>query len=75
MFETNLGDKKMNKTIEVFNKELNSLRTGRANINMLDLIKVDACGQKMPINQIVGLVPLRQDLLVFRFGLKQRKFN
>ena len=43
---------KMNKTIEVFNKDLGSLRTGRANANMLDLIKVDVYGQKMPINQL-----------------------
>ena len=42
----------MNKTIEVFNKELGSLRTGRANANMLDLVKVDVYGQKMPINQL-----------------------
>ena len=42
----------MDKTIEVFNKELGSLRTGRANANMLDLIKVDVYGQKMPVNQL-----------------------
>ena len=42
----------MIKTIDVFNKELGSLRTGRANANMLDLIKVDVYGQKMPINQL-----------------------
>ena len=42
----------MDKTIEVFNKELNTLRTGRANSNMLDLVKVDVYGQKMPINQL-----------------------
>ena len=42
----------MDKTIEVFNKELSSLRTGRANASMLDLIKVDVYGQKMPINQL-----------------------
>ena len=42
----------MDKTFEVFTKELSSLRTGRANSNMLDLIKVDVYGQKMPINQI-----------------------
>ena len=42
----------MDKTIEVFNKELGSLRTGRANANMLDLVKVDVYGQKMPINQL-----------------------
>ena len=42
----------MQKTLEVFNKELGSLRTGRANANMLDLVKVDVYGQKMPINQL-----------------------
>ena len=45
-------NQKMNKTIDVFMKELGTLRTGRANSNMLDLIKVDVYGQKMPINQI-----------------------
>jgi ribosome recycling factor len=42
----------MDKAIEVFAKELASLRTGRANASMLDLIKVDVYGQQMPINQI-----------------------
>ena len=42
----------MDKTIEVFSKELSSLRTGRANSAMLDLIKVDVYGQQMPINQV-----------------------
>ena len=42
----------MDKTFEVFLKELSSLRTGRANSNMLDLVKVDVYGQKMPINQL-----------------------
>ena len=42
----------MDKTIEVFSKELASLRTGRANAAMLDLVKVDVYGQQMPINQV-----------------------
>ena len=42
----------MDKTIEVFSKELSSLRTGRANAAMLDLIKVDVYGQQIPINQV-----------------------
>ena len=42
----------MDKAIEVFSKELSSLRTGRANAAMLDTVKVDVYGQKMPINQI-----------------------
>ena len=52
MFNIQSYNKKMNKTIEVFNKELGTLRTGRANASMLDLVKVDVYGQKMPINQI-----------------------
>ena len=42
----------MDKAIEVFSKELSSLRTGRANAAILDLVKVDVYGQQMPINQI-----------------------
>ena len=52
MFKDNLYKEKMTKTIEVFSKELSSLRTGRANANMLDLVKVDVYGQQMPINQL-----------------------
>ncbi len=52
MFNEKTYNQKMDKTFEVFTKELSSLRTGRANSNMLDLIKVDVYGQKMPINQI-----------------------
>ena len=52
MFESDLYKNKMLKTIEVFSKELASLRTGRANASMLDLIKVDVYGQLMPINQL-----------------------
>tara|TARA_B100001250_G_scaffold368887_1_gene351914 strand:+ start:127 stop:678 length:552 start_codon:yes stop_codon:yes gene_type:complete len=52
MFNEINYSQKMNKTFEVFIKELASLRTGRANANMLDLIKVDVYGQKMPINQL-----------------------
>ena len=52
MFNTQNYNDKMNKTLEVFNNELGSLRTGRANANMLDLVKVDVYGQKMPINQL-----------------------
>ena len=52
MFDDNYYKSKMSKTIDVFSKELNSLRTGRANTSMLDLIKVDVYGQNMPINQL-----------------------
>ena len=52
MFEDKIYNQKMDKTFEVFTKELSSLRTGRANASMLDLIRVDVYGQKMPINQL-----------------------
>ena len=52
MFKEDLYKQKMTKTFDVFVKELASLRTGRANASMLDLVKVDVYGQKMPINQL-----------------------
>ena len=52
MFDNRPYKEKMIKTIELFSKELSSLRTGRANASMLDLVKVDVYGQKMPINQL-----------------------
>ena len=55
MFNDKTYAQKMDKTIEVFTKELTSLRTGRANANMLDLVKVDVYGQQMPINQVASI--------------------
>ena len=52
MFDDTSYNKKMDKTFNVFKKELSSLRTGRANSSMLDLVKLDVYGQKMPINQL-----------------------
>ena len=43
---------KMEKSIQSFKKDVSTLRTGRANTNMLDTIKVDVYGQLMPINQL-----------------------
>ena len=55
MFKEDFYNQKMVKTFEVFVKDLASLRTGRANASMLDLIKVDVYGQKMPINQLATI--------------------
>ena len=55
MFNDKTYSQKMDKTIEVFQKELASLRTGRANAAMLDLVKVDVYGQAMPLNQISSI--------------------
>jgi ribosome recycling factor len=52
MFDEKSYNLKMDKAIEVLSKELTSLRTGRANAAMLDLVKIDVYGQQMPINQI-----------------------
>ena len=46
---------KMKKAYEIFISDLGSLRTGRANASMLDIIKVDVYGQKMPINQLANI--------------------
>jgi len=55
MFNDKTYTQKMDKTIEVFQKELTSLRTGRANASMLDLVKVDVYGQAMPLNQVSSI--------------------
>ena len=55
MFNDKTYSQKMDKTIEVFSKELTSLRTGRANASMLDLVKIDVYGQAMPLNQISSI--------------------
>ena len=52
MFDEKKYNNKMSKTYDVFQQELTSLRTGRANSSMLDIVKVDVYGQKMPINQL-----------------------
>ena len=52
MFKDTLYSEKMLKTFDVLTQELASLRTGRANSNMLDLVKIDVYGQQMPINQL-----------------------
>ena len=52
MFDEKSYNLKMDKAIEAFSKELSSLRTGRANAAMLDLVKVEVYGQQMPISQV-----------------------
>ena len=46
---------KMEKTILSYKKDLSTLRTGRANASMLDMVKVDVYGQMMPINQLASV--------------------
>jgi ribosome recycling factor len=55
MFDKNKYNQKMNKTYDVFVNELSGFRTGRANSSMLDIIRIDVYGQKMPINQVATI--------------------
>jgi len=55
MFNQKIFDDKMKVTLDRLSKELSSLSTGRANAKMLDLVKVDVYGQKMPINQLATI--------------------
>ena len=54
---------KMDKSIQSFKKDLSTLRTGRANSNMLDTIKVDVYGQLMPVDQL-GTVSVPEARLI-----------
>ena len=51
---------KMDKTIQSLKKDISTLRTGRANVNMLDMIKIDVYGQLMPIEQLGTVSVQRQ---------------
>ena len=69
MFNEKTYSQKMDKTIEVFQKELTSLRTGRANASMLDLVKVDVYGQAMPLNQVSSITTPMLEQLTSKFGI------
>ena len=66
---------KMKKALDVFNHDLGSLRTGRANASMLDIIKVDVYGQKMSINQLQPCQHQNHVFLQFKLGSKQCYFD
>ena len=62
-FNENNYSLKMDKSVQSFKKDLSTLRTGRANSNMLDIIKVDVYGQLMPIDQL-GTVSVPEARLI-----------
>ena len=70
MFSENIYKSKMLKALEVFNKELSSLRTGRANANMLDLIK-----SQMIYQTILGTRTKIKDGKVWETFLEQEMFT
>ena len=54
-FNENIYSLKMDKSIQSLKKDISTLRTGRANTNMLDTVKVDVYGQLMPIEQLATI--------------------
>ena len=54
-FDENNYSSKMDKSIQSLKKDISTLRTGRANTNMLDTVKVDVYGQPMPVNQLATI--------------------
>ncbi len=68
MFDTTPHEDKMNNALEHFEAELNKVRTGRAHVNMLDSVTVEAYGVEMPLNQVANIsAPEAQMLLVTPF--------
>ena len=45
-------DKRMHGAFDALKKDLAGLRTGRASVNLLDPVTVEAYGQRMPLNQV-----------------------
>jgi len=62
---------KMDKSIQSLKKDISTLRTGRANTNMLDTVKVDVYGQMMPVNQLATISVPEARLFQFKFGIKE----
>ncbi len=54
-FDKNLIEEKMNKSLHALELEFNSLRTGRANIAMLDHVKVEVYTSHTPLNQVANI--------------------
>ena len=69
MFEETKYNNKMHKTHEVFQQELASLRTGRANASMLDIIKIDVYGQKNANQSIGSITTPEPELLIYKSGM------
>jgi len=62
---------RMQIAIDAFTKELSGLRAGRASINLLDPIKVDAYGSLMPISQVGTVTAPEPRLLVVQVWDKE----
>lgn len=58
------AEDRMEKSIDHFQHELSTIRTGRATPSLLDIVKVDYYGQKMPVNQLASITAPEPRLLV-----------
>ena len=68
-------EKKMEDSIVSLNKDLSTIRTGRAHTSMLDLVKVEVYGQSMPINQVATIsVSDPQTLVIQIWDINNVKF-
>ena len=68
MFETKVYEQKFNQALDHFKEELKKIRTGRAHVNQLDGISVEAYGATMPLNQVANITaPEAQMLLITPF--------
>ena len=57
---------KMEKSLEAFRRELTTIRTGRASLSLVDGIKVDSYGSKMPLNQVASITIPESRLIVIQ---------
>jgi ribosome recycling factor len=64
MFDTTDDKNKMSAVIERFKDEMKKVRTGRAHPDMLSMIKVEAYGQFMPLNQVANVTAADATMLV-----------
>ena len=58
--------RRMNKSLEVLQKELTAIRTGRASLGILDSVKVDYYGSSQPLNQVANLAVPEANLITIQ---------
>ena len=56
----------MEKAVEAMRREFGSVRTGKASPALLDVVRVDAYGSKMPMNQVATVTAPEPRLLIIQ---------
>lgn len=57
---------KMEKSLEAYRRELSTVRTGRASLALVEGIRVDSYGTKMPLNQVATMTIPESRLIVIQ---------